>query len=79
MGLSIKNEDVERLVREYADASGMGVTDAVAHAIRTASAIERRERAERIKREATQRFLDIAAKGWTSDDTSWTRDEMHDR
>ena len=79
MGISIKNVEVEKLVRHYADATGLGVTEAVAHAVRTASEIERRERAEKTKREAVQRFLEIAAEGWTSSGERWTRDELHER
>ena len=79
MGISIKNDDVERLVREYASAEGLGVTEAVAHAVRTARRIERRERSERVRREAVARYLEIAKRGWSSDGTGWTRDELHER
>ncbi len=79
MGISIKNEEVERPVRDYASAEGLGVTEAVAQAVRTASQIERRERSEAIREAAIARYLEIADRGWTSDGSGWTRDELHDR
>lgn len=79
MGISIKNDDVERLVRDYADAEGLGVTDAVAQAIRTARRAERVERGEAVRRAAMERYLEIAERGWKSDDEGWTRDELHER
>jgi len=79
MGISIKNERVEQLVRDYARAEGLGVTEAIAHAIRTARTIERREGAESPRREAASRYLRIAEHGWTSQESGWSRDELHDR
>ena len=72
------NDAVERLVREYASAEGLGVTEAVAHAVRTARRLEWRERDERARREAAARYLEIAGRGWASDGT-WTREELHER
>ena len=79
MGISIKNDDVERLVRDYADAEGLGVTDAVAHAIRTARRVGRVERVEAVRRAAVERYLEITERGWKSDGDGWTRDELHER
>ena len=73
------HDDVERLVRDYADAEGPGVTDAVAHAIRTARRLERVERGEAMRRAAAERYLETAKRGWESEDDGWTRDELHDR
>lgn len=79
MGISIKNDEVERLVRAYAESSNLGVTQAVEKAVRIASAVERVERSERIRREAFDRFREISEMGWSSDDRSWSRDDLHER
>ena len=79
MGISIKNVKVESLIRDYAHAEGLGVTEAVEKAIRVASEINRRELNQQVVREAAERYLDIASRGWTSADAGWVRDELHER
>jgi len=79
MGISIKNDEVERLLRRYADAAGVGVTEAVERAVRIASQVERVERTERVREEALARLHELARKGWKSSGERWTRDELHER
>jgi len=78
MGLSIKNNDVEVLVRAYAKGQGIGVTEAIARAVRIAQHSERVEKTELTRKQAVKRFLKIAKRGWKSTD-QWDRDEMHTR
>ena len=79
MGISIKNEAVERLLREYASAEGLGVTEAVERAVRVAARVERVERTEEIRRQALERLREIGDMGWESSGERWTRDELHER
>ena len=79
MGISIKNDEVERLLRGYARAAGIGVTEAVERAVRIASEVERVERTERVREEALARLHNLAGRGWRSSGERWTRDELHDR
>ena len=79
MGISIKNAEVESLIRDYARAEGLGVTEAVAKAIRVARETERCERNRNVVREAGELYLDIASRGWSSDDAQWSRDDLHKR
>ncbi len=78
MGLSIKNEEVESLVRRYANAQGIGVTEAIARAVQIAEQTERVEKTEFARRQAMERLLKIGGQGWASD-SPWTRDELHTR
>jgi len=78
MGLSIKNSEVESLVREYANSEGIGVTEAIARAVRIAQQTERVEKSDFTHKQAVKQFLKIAKKGWTSTDR-WDRDELHVR
>jgi hypothetical protein len=79
MGISIKNEKVESLIRDYAQAEGLGVTEAVGKAIRVAREVERHERKQNAVREAAALYLHIASRGWSSDDENWSREELHER
>ena len=79
MGISIKNEAVERLLREYASAEGLGVTEAVERAVRVAARVDRVERTEEIRRQALERLREIGDMGWESSGERWTRDEPHER
>jgi len=50
MGLSIKNEDVEARVRKLAEATGLGVTEAIDDAVRRRlQALEHDQEAERAR------------------------------
>ena len=78
MGLSIKNEDVESLVLDYANRHGIGVTEAISQALRIAQQTERVEKTDFARKQAVKRFLSIARRGWKSTD-QWDRDELHVR
>jgi len=79
MGISIKNDAVEQLLRGYARAEGLGVTEAVERAVRIASEVSRVERSEQVRKDALLRLQEIAAMGWRSTKERWTRDELHER
>lgn len=79
MGLNIKNDEVERLVRDYAKHTSLGITDAIAQAVRIARQTQRVEDAENIRKTAIQQFFDIADQGWHSDDARWNREDLHER
>jgi antitoxin VapB len=53
MGISIKNPEAERLIRQLAELTGEGQTEAVMHAVR--------EKIDRVQSERSQRFARMRA------------------
>lgn len=78
MGISIKNDEVERMLRQYAADEGLSMTEALRQALSRAREIKRFEAAQRSRKAALAALKSIRSKGYTSDRT-WTRDELHER
>lgn len=80
MGLSIKNDEIERLVRDYAKQHGITMTDAIRKAIIQARANDRAEittAAERRRREIDE-IVDAFAKLPVVDPSVNADDWMYD-
>jgi hypothetical protein len=78
MGISIKNEEVERMLRQYAADEGLSMTDALRQALHRASEIKRYEDSKAARKAAFEAIKAIRDKGYQSD-RDWTRDELYDR
>jgi antitoxin VapB len=82
MGLSIKNPEAERLIRELAEKTGKGQTEAVTVAVREAlERLNRDAEAERICKaidEITERTAPLL-KDFDMDDALYGRDGLYDR
>jgi len=83
MGISIKNEDVEQELRDFAKARDLSLTAAIERALRDAKLWEesqRKKTASAAERSVNwQRFLDAAENSTLKSEGRWTRDELYDR
>jgi hypothetical protein len=83
MGISIKNEDVEQELRDFAKARDLSLTAAIERALRDAKLWEesqRKKTASAAERSVNwQKFLEAARQSQMKSDRDWSRDELHDR
>lgn len=82
MGLNIKNEEVQRLVRELAEKTGKGQTEAIGMAVRAAldqidHAAASRERYDKIM--AIARETGPLFKGFDMDEAMYGENGLYDR
>jgi antitoxin VapB len=82
MGINIKNEEVQRLVRELAEKTGKGQTEAIAMAVRAAldqldHAAKSRERYDKIM--AIARETGPLMKGFDMDEAMYGENGLYDR
>jgi len=78
MGLNIKNPETQQLIRELAEKTGMGQTEAVALAVREAlRRLDRRGVAERIM--AISAVTAPLLKGLDMDEALYGEDGLYDR
>jgi hypothetical protein len=82
MGINIKNEEVQRLVRELAEKTGKGQTEAIAMAVRAAlDRLDKDARAQQIY-DAMTEIADRTAplmKDFDMDDAMYGPDGLYDR
>jgi hypothetical protein len=82
MGISIKNDEVEKILREFARERNLSLTAAIEQAITNACRWEKRAQSmsEEKKEAAWQALLDSARNSpYASDGVGWSRDELYDR
>lgn len=82
MGISIKNEDVEKLLREFAEERHLSLTAAIEQAILDARrwAEDKQNLSEEKRQAALNALLESARNSkYRSDGEKWTRDELYDR
>lgn len=80
MGISIKNDEVEEELRDFAKARDLSLTAAIQRALRDAKLWEESQRTRTAERSVNwQKFLDAAKNSTLKSDGNWTRDELYDR
>lgn len=79
MGISIKNEEIETAIRDYARRNKLGISEAVRQAIERADQLDQWD-ARKAERERSWAFnVNTAENCIRSTDGPWTREELYDR
>jgi hypothetical protein len=79
MGISIKNEEVEALLRQLAEARGLSLTNAMKEALELALAQTPSPATKRQREAAWKHFIETAKKSKLKSKSKWTRDDAYDR